>query len=181
MSEPIPLLNVFEVQEADRVRHLIGFLDPILAKSRGLASHAMVGEFVPGLDGAFNPQTFQGNPEFVAAFIAYMNRRIELAPEMAEGASERPGERLFVIDPRNRDQDREPPGSDVLGSYEVDNLGLIVTDSFTYNPDHRWFCPEAGISGIFYDRRFYAALHPEYTGDALQIFQHDGDRLPEDD
>jgi hypothetical protein len=134
----------------------------------------MVGEFVPAPNGEFDPETFSVNPEFVAAFVAYMNLQARSVPEFGQQARERPGERLFIVDPRNQDQgDTGPPEFDILGGFDVNEVGEIVPDSFQYNANHQWFSQSSGISGIFFDRRFYAALHPEYAGGPMQVFQHD--------
>lgn len=172
---PVALLNVFEVQEAGRTRHIIGFQDPMLAGARGLVSHAMLGEFTPGPDGGFDSASFTLNAEFVAAFVAYMNQRARESDEFAESARQRPGEPLYVIDPRFSEDDEGPVSADVLGWYDVDADGGLVPGSFSYNPEHVWFRAENGVSGVLYDRKFYAALHPSYAGGALRIFQHGDD------
>ena len=57
----------------------------------------------------------------------------------------------------------EPPTQDVLGAYEVDAHGKIVSGSFGYNQLHRWFDQAAGPSGVFADRSFYDWLHPAFA------------------
>ncbi len=172
-SEPVALLNIFEVQEGDRVRHVIGFQDAMLAGARGLTSHAMVGEYTPGANGEFDPATFRVNQEFIVAFVAYMNKRAQESDEFVESALQRPGEPLYVIDPRFSGQaDDEPVSADILGWYAVDAAGAVVPNSFTYNSQHAWFSMGSGASGVFHDRNFYAALHPAYKAGAVQIFHH---------
>ncbi|MFO0956088.1 MAG: hypothetical protein U0800_01330 [Isosphaeraceae bacterium] len=169
----VPLF-FFEIDDDGKPRHLVGFLHRVLAESRGLKSEAMVGEFDPTPTGDFDPATFRRNPEFVAAFVQYMNRKARGNAELHEAAKQRPGERLYLVDPRNPDEEGAPPESDVLGSYEVDDQGAIVPDSFEYNDQHAWFCPHSGISGVFHDMEFYAALHPnDYQGGPFRIFQHE--------
>lgn len=168
----VPLF-FYEIDDQGTTRHLVGFLHRVLAESRGLKSEAMVGEYDPTPDGQFDPETFRRNPEFIAAFVAYMNRKARNNPDLGEVARQRPGERLYLVDPRNLDEDGAPLESDVLGSYEVDDQGAIVADSFEYNDPHVWFCPQSGPSGVFHDLDFYTTLHPEYTGGPFQIFQHE--------
>ena len=162
MPEPdLPLLNIFEVQDGGKTRHLVGFLDTILAGAIGIPSHAMVGDFDPDGQGEFDPQTFRLNPEFVTAVTAYMNGGPSLDPGIAEQAAAIPGQWLYVVDPRNTtDPEEDPPPADVLGCYAVDEAGQVVPKSFQYNKNHRWFDPEAGVSGMLVDRRFYEFVHP---------------------
>lgn len=168
MSESdLPLLNIYEVEDEEDggTRHLVGFQDPVLAGAVGLASHAMIGEFEPDPDGEFDPETFTLNPEFVEAVVRYMNEQPDITPALSEGASQIPGERLYVVDPRNESPlDEDPPAADVLGYFEVDDAGLIVPDSFSYHDGHVWFSREYGVSGMLADRRFYEWLHPEAHG-----------------
>ncbi len=163
MSESdLPLLNIFEVETENGTRHLVGFQDPVLAGSVGLASHAMVGEFEPGPDGEFDPDSFEPNPEFVEAVVAYMNIIPGLSPNLAEGARQIPGQRLYIVDPRNETPgDSDPPAEDVLGCFHVDDSGEIVADSFEYNDEHVWFSRDFGVSGLLSDRVFYEWIHPE--------------------
>lgn len=163
MSESdLPLLNIFEVETEEGTRHLVGFQDPVLAGAVGLASHAMVGEFTPKPDGEFDAETFEPNPEFIEAVVAFMNGIPEQSPELNEGARQIPGQRLHIVDPRNdTPTEDDPPLEDVLGSFHVDDTGAIVEDSFEYNDDHVWFSRASGVSGLLSDRGFYDWLHPE--------------------
>ena len=165
MSEPdsdLPLLNIFEVLTDDgATRHLVGFLDPVLAGAKGIDSRAMVGEFEPGPDGVFDHSTFRVNPEFIAAVEEFMNGAPSRTPEVVAWARAIPDQFLYVVDPRNRtDPEADPPVSDILGAFTVDGEGRIIPGSFHYNRDHLWFCPESGVSGMLEDRGFYDWLHP---------------------
>ncbi len=163
----LPLLNIYEIEDQDKggTRHLVGFQDPVLAGSVGLASHAMIGEFEPDPDGEFDPETFVLNPEFLEAVVRYMNEQPAITPALAEGARQIPGERLYVVDPRNdTPPEDDPPPADVLGYFEVDDAGNIVPDSFSYFDGHVWFSREFGVSGMLSDRQFYEWLHPEARG-----------------
>ena len=71
----LSLLNVFQVVVDGVHHHLVCFLDPVLAGTRGIDARSIVGEFTPGPDGAFDLATFQPNPEFIAAFTQYMNEK----------------------------------------------------------------------------------------------------------
>lgn len=163
-AERLALLNIYEVEgeEPGRTRHLVGFMDPVLAGAIGLSSHAMVGEFEPGADGQFDPDTFQVNPEFVEALIRFLNEQPARSPQLAEGAREIPGKKLYIVDPRATvDDDADPEPEDVLGWFTVSNAGTLEPDSFEYNAEHRWFSKTSGVSGLLMDRSFYAFLHPQ--------------------
>ncbi len=164
-DEPLSLLNIYEVETEGGTEHWVGFQDPVLAGVIGVQSHAMVGDFTPGPDGDFDPETFDVNPEFLEVVTAYMNLQPAQLPEMAENAKQIPGQPLYVVDPRNDTPlDEDPPAEDVLGHFQVDEHGTIVPNSFEYNTDHTWFSTEAGVSGMLADRRFYAWLHPQAHG-----------------
>jgi hypothetical protein len=159
----LSLLNIFEIEddEQGRVRHLVGFIDAVLAGSVGLVSHAMVGEFQPAEDGSFDPSTFTPNPEFLTAAKQFLNAQAKVSHELLEGATQVPGQRLYLVDPRNQSLEHDdPPPEDVLGWYEVDENGKVVADSFAYNPEHLWFSELSGPSGLLSNRTFYDFLHP---------------------
>lgn len=157
----LPLLNIYEIEEDGKTRHLVGFLDPVLAGAIGIDSRAMVGEFEPTDGGEFDPDSFEPNPEFIDAFTDYMNDAPSRSPGVVENARSVPGQALFLVDPRDETgPEDEPPVADVMGQYLVDDAGQILPGSFRYNPDHLWFNPETGVSGVFADRAFYDWLHP---------------------
>jgi hypothetical protein len=162
MSEAsLPLLNIYEVEIEGGTRHLVGFLDPVLAGAVGIDSRSMVGEFDPGPDGEFNVASFRPNPEFIAALTDYMNQSTIHAPEVIAHAQAQPGGWLYLIDPRNPNvSDETLPAKDLVGCFTVGDDGRIVPDSFRYNRQHLWFDPELGVSGLLEDRRFYDWLHP---------------------
>jgi len=166
MSEPAPalaLLNVFEVERDGKTRHLIGFLDPILAGAAGIDELAVVGEFLPDPARGFDPRSFRGNPKFVESFTAYMNDEAARSADLIAQAAGQPAGPLYVLDPRYRGADGDEPGSsEVLGGFTIDTGGRIVPGSFRYNDGHRWFDPEGGTSGVLNDRRFYDWLHPRF-------------------
>lgn len=157
----LPLLNIYEVEDDGRTRHFVGFLDPVLAGARGIDPQAMIGEFTPDPAGEFDLATFRVNSEFLAAFTQFMNEVAIQSPEINAQARTIPGQRLYLIDPRNLgDPDVEPPAADVLGAFEIDAEGSIVPESFSYNNAHMWFSPESGVSGMLEDRGFYDWLNP---------------------
>lgn len=162
-TDDLSLLNVYEVEDEANggVRHLIGFMDAVLAGSVGLVSHAMVGEYQPNAEGEFDPETFALNTEFLEAAVQFLNAQAKISPELIENALKVPGEKLFLVDPRNVSEgDEEPEPEDVLGWYEVDEAGNVVDDSFEYNTAHLWFSPRFGPSGLLANRAFYEFLHP---------------------
>lgn len=160
MPEPLSLLNVFEVEVDGRTRYLIGFIDAVLAGAAGLDERSIVGEYTPGPADEFDPASFESNPAFVAAFVEYMNRQGSQSPELASQAEGYTSGWLYLVDPRSHaPAASEPPPSDLLGGFAVDSAGQIVPDSFRYNPQHLWFNPASGASGVFTDRKFYDWLH----------------------
>jgi hypothetical protein len=154
------LLNVFEVERDGVVHHLLGLIDPVLAGARGIDIRSILGEFTPGADGGFDPRSFQVNPEFIAAFQRFMNDVSAQAPELVEQARNHPGGWLDVIDSRfPNDPHLDPPPSEVVGHFTVDETGRIIPNSFQYNPQHLWFNPDTGRSQILDNRQFYDWLH----------------------
>lgn len=158
---PVSLLNIVDIESDGVHRHFVCFQDSSLAASEGINPRSIVGEFTPGSDGGFDPETFVLNTEFVDAFIQYMNEQAARDPETISEAQKHAGEWLYLIDPRyDAESEAEPPASELLGGFQVDGGGRIVRDSFAYNENHLWVHPETMLSGVFYDRRFYDWLHP---------------------
>ena len=155
-DDDFPLLNVFDVETDEGVRRLIGFVDPVRAGAEGIANRKIVGAFTPDAEGRFDPSAFSVNAEFLAAFTDFMNDEPSRSPEVAGMALKVPSDWLYILDPRDDSpDDADPPASDVVGCYAVDETGQIVPNSFQYNREHRWFCPARGTSGLLDDRRFY--------------------------
>lgn len=153
------LLNLFEIDEPDGVRHYVCFLDPLQAGVEGIEWRCVVGEFVPTPDGEFDPATFRLNPEFIASFVDYMNDQMLTSGELLEQAGANPDSVLHLLDPRTGEPEGEPADEDLLGGFAIDSEGHPIADSFRYNPDHVMFHPSHGPSGILIDRRFYDWLH----------------------
>jgi hypothetical protein len=149
------LLNLYEIDGTDGTKHYVCFLDPVLAGARGIDWRCVVGEFEPNPKGDFDPQTFRLNPDFVAAFVGYMNGPVLASEEVREQARANPKGFLHLLDPRCG----EPEATDLLGGFAIDEAGQPVPGSFRYNPDHLMFDPQSGPSGILVDRRFYHWLH----------------------
>jgi hypothetical protein len=161
-SEPasLPLLNVYEINQDGVTRHLICFLDPILAGSRGIEDQMVLGDYQPGPDGAFNPETFRLNPAFVEQFTRYMNEVTIHSRDIRNEASHHKSEWLYLLDPRVRAvEEGEPSASDIIGCYAVDDSSQIVPGSFQYNANHHWFDAASGVSGVLSDRSFYDWMH----------------------
>lgn len=167
----LDLLNIYELMEPEGPRHLVAFLEPVLADLQGIVSQAVVGEFQPREDGDFDPHSFELNPEFVLQFIRYMNEEAIHSLELLDQAARNPSSQLHLVDPRNLDDD-EPPLSDVLGRFAIDELGHPVPGSFEYNREHAMFDPVKGPSDILTDRSFYNWLHP-VSDDAYAVRRSD--------
>ena len=160
-EQDLALLNVFEVHEESGRRHYVCFLDPVLAGAIGIAEEAIVGEFMPTPSGDFNPETFRRNDRFIEAFARYMNDQAIANEELQALARRQPSNRLFLVDPRQADDpDADVSDANVIGHFQVDSSGILMPDSFQYNELHLLFDPESGVSGILFDRQFYAWLHP---------------------
>lgn len=162
MSEQraLSLLNIFEVETDEGMKHLIGFVDPVRAGAQGISSRSVVGDFDPGADGGFNPDSFGANPEFLAAFTDFMNDSPSRSDEIVEQAKTIPSQWLYIVDPRDvTPDDEDPPPSNIVGCYAVDEAGQVVPNSFQYNGEHVWFCPRYGVSGMLEDRRFFDWLN----------------------
>ena len=165
----LALLNIYEFDHEGTTRHVVAFLDVVLAGSRGIDAASIVGDFVPGPGGGFDPQTFRLNPEFAASIVGYMNDVTARSPEIVAEAAAQPGEWLYLIDPRfeppgDPDADPEPPAGEIVGCFAVDEAGQVVPASFQYNRNHALFDEVDGISGLLSDRKFYDWLHPRSKG-----------------
>lgn len=159
------LLNLFEIDEPEGTRHYVCFLDPVRAGAQGIDWRCVVGEFDPTPEGNFDPTGFRLNPEFVAAFVTYMNARVLSSEEVREQARANPESILHLLDPRCGEPDGEPAEGNLLGGFAIDPQGQPVPDSFRYNPDHLMFDPQQGPSGILIDRRFYDWLHGDESNE----------------
>lgn len=162
MSErqPLSLLNIFEVENEGAMRHLICFLDPVLAGSVGIEPRSVIGEFEPDANGEFDRNTFIVNTDFIEALTDYMNERTAHLPGIVLEATKSPSEWLYLLDPRYDNASPEPtPSEDLVGAFAVDAEGQIVPGSFQYNANHELFHAENGPSGVLKDRDFYDWLH----------------------
>jgi len=165
-SAPLSLLNVFDVETKNGPRRFLCFIDPVIAGARGIDPRAIVGEFPADLQHADDAAQFTPSNGFIQTFIQYMNEVAAATQGLAEQAAGSAGQRLYVVDPRvPQTVTGEPPTQDVLGAYEVDDHGKIVSGSFGYNQNHRWFDQASGTSGVFADRIFYDWLHPAFVPD----------------
>ncbi|HEV3121697.1 MAG TPA: hypothetical protein VGY53_07335 [Isosphaeraceae bacterium] len=159
---PLPLLNVFEVNWEGRNRHVICFLETVLAGSVGIDDRSVIGEFTPQSDGQFNLESFRPNPGFVEAFTAYMNAEAIRTPELVSLGRSHPGAQLAILDPRCPESGVDDvPACEILGHLDVDAQGQLVPASFRYNPEHQWFSESWGTSGLLSDLKFYEWLHPQ--------------------
>lgn len=159
MGESLALLNVYEVESEHGPVSLLCFLDPVLAGAKGIEPAAIVGEYVARDDEGFDADRFRVQPAFVEALTGFMNEEAARSEGIVNQARTLSSGWLYVIDPRDRSGDAEPPPSNVLGAFAVDDSGQVVPGSFQYNANHRMFDPEHGTSGVLFDRAFYDWLH----------------------
>src|SRR4051812_31535572 len=97
----LPLLNLFEVETDDGIKHMVGLVDAVRAGAEGVPTRSIVGRFTPGPDGSFNIETFGVNPEFVAAFTDFMNGDPSRSDEVVAQAKSIPSQWLYIVDPRD--------------------------------------------------------------------------------
>lgn len=169
----LELLNIFDFEENGGSRHLVCFLEPVLAGAKGIPIDAIVGEFTPDDQGEFDPDTFLLNEDFIVAFTNYMNTQVIHSPDLRNQAMGNPGGVLYLVDPRVTEAVNDPDPGDLLGGFAIDDDGQPVPDSFRYNPQHLMFTRTHGPSGILTDRRFYRWLHPVSGEEALATPQGD--------
>ncbi len=142
-------------------RHLLAFIEPVRAGSSGIDERAIVGEISPNDGGGYDPWSLKLNPEFIQALTDYMNEVQAIMPEIVEQARSLPSGWVYIIDPRLSDESEDdPPPTDLVGAFAVDDIGQIVPRSFQYNANHALIDQDRGMSGLFSDRRFYDWLHP---------------------
>ena len=161
-NNPLPLLNVYEVSdEQGGTRHLLAFIEPVRAGSAGIAPRSIVGEITPTEGGGYDPRSLRLNPEFIEAISDYMDEVQANTPEIIEQARTLPSGWVYIIDPRYVDQPEvDPPPTDLVGAFAVDDIGQVVPNSFQYNSNHALIDQERGMTGLFSDRRFYDWMHP---------------------
>ncbi len=157
MADSLPLLNIYDLETEDGVVSVSSASStPVLAGAKGIEAQSIVGDHVTNAEGDFDAEAFQVNPAFVEALTDFMNE--ETGGRVRGDLGPRPGavtsEWLYVVDPRDRTApEHEPPASNVLGAFAVDDTGQIVPGSFQYNANHRMFDRRYGTSGLLFERR----------------------------
>jgi hypothetical protein len=160
MAEPLPLLNIYDLETDDGSVSILCFLDPVLAGAKGIDARSVVGDYVANGEGEFDAEAFHVNPGFVEALTGFMNEETAASEAIESQARAIRSDWLYVVDPRDRtDPEDEPPASNVLGAFAVDDTGQVVPGSFQYNAKHRMFDRQYGTSGLLFDRAFYDWLH----------------------
>ena len=160
MAEPLPLLNIYDLETEDGTVSILCFLDPVLAGAKGIDARSVVGDYVTDPGGDFDAEAFRVNPGFVESLTGFMNEETAASEAIAGQARAIRSDWLYVVDPRDRTApDDEPPPSNVLGAFAVDDAGQVVPGSFQYNANHRMFDRQYGTSGLLFDRAFYDWLH----------------------
>jgi hypothetical protein len=161
-DDPLPLLNVFEVADDEGgTRHLLAFIEAVRAGSSGIDPRSIVGEITPNDEGGYDATSLKLNPEFIGAFTDYMNEVHAVEPGIVEQARSLPSGWVYIMDPRHVEEPgTDPPPTDLVGAFAVDDDGQVAPQSFQYNENHVLIDRERGMSGLFSDRRFYDWLHP---------------------
>ena len=146
MADPLPLLNIYDLETDQGPVSLLCFLDPVLAGAKGIDERSVVGNYVTRGGDEFDPDAFRVNPAFVEALTGFMNEETAESEAIAGQARAIRSDWLYLVDPRDRtDPEAEPPPSNVLGAFAVDDAGQVVPGSFQYNANHRMFDREFGI------------------------------------
>src|SRR4051812_38385697 len=138
-EQELPLLNIFEVETDEGIRHVVGFVDAVRAGAEGVPTRSIVGAFQPTSEGGFDPESFGANPEFIAAFTDFMNDEPSRSEDVVAQAKTIPSQWLYIVDPRDETPDEDdPPATNIVGCYAVDDTGQVVPNSFQYNGQHLW-------------------------------------------
>ena len=102
--------------------------------------------------------TFRRNTTFADRFARYMRGEAAAQPAILDEARVKPGEYVYVIDPRTPTPQGRVPFDDIVGWYESDPDGDPRPETFTYNPKHLLVTEEGRWSGVLEDKGLAEAL-----------------------
>lgn len=165
-TESRSMLNVFEVEDDQgNRRHIVCYIDAMRAGVEGINPRTIIGDIpleVSINPSEFRPETFRLNPGFVECVTEFLNEYAlgDGAEALAEQAKSITTGWLYVVDPRFQTPDTDPGPENLIGAYAVDETGQIVPGGFLYNENHRFFDPEAGVSGLLQSQHFFDWLNP---------------------
>ncbi len=126
---------------------------------QAIGPHAVVGQMDPGPDGQPLWATFRRNKTFVDFFTRFMRGQLPDRPALLEGeARVKPGEFLYVIDPRVGSADGEVAFAEIVGWYRTDPSGSPIASSFEYNSDHLLVRSDGVESGILREANLASAV-----------------------
>ena len=100
---------------------------------------------------------FRRNSTFVEFFTRYMRGELPQRPAILAEAKVKPGEHVYVVDPRVPDARGEVPFHDVVGWYRSGADGRPIGSSFTYNEEHL-LVDAGGRTGLASDERLVEAI-----------------------
>jgi hypothetical protein len=98
--------------------------------------------------------TFRRSSAFVAFYVDFMRGRLSVGPLALSEARVKPGDFVYIIDPRIKDAAGKVPFDQIVGWYKSDRDGRPIADSFGYNPDHALVTKAGEVSGICLDPVF---------------------------
>jgi hypothetical protein len=128
-----------------------------LAPGADVAPARIVGALQAASDGP-RFSTFQRNGAFVAAYVRYMRGELTAKPEILQKARVKPGQHVYVIDPRTPTPDGDVPWRDIVGWYQSDDAGKPRAKTFTYNGEHELVTKEGRWSRVLDDASLVASL-----------------------
>ena len=132
----------------------------VLARPEGdapAAPHAILGE-ADYMGRAVDWSSFRRNSVFVEFFTRYMRGELPTRPDVLAQARVKPGDYIYIIDPRAPDPQGEVPFHDVVGWYESGADGRPRRETFTYNSEHLIVFGEGVLTAIAEERKLVRAV-----------------------
>ena len=120
------------------------------------APHAVLGE-ADFEGGEPDWGTFRRNRSFVEFFTRYMRGELPIRPDILAEARVKPGDYIYIIDPRVRDPQGEVPFHDIVGWYESGADGSPRRETFMYNSEHLLVVGDGVASGLAQERKLVQA------------------------
>lgn len=129
---------------------------PRAKEAPSLLPHAIVGE-APASSGTPQLPKTKRNATFVRFYLMYMRGQLGERPEILANGRAKPGEHVYVIDPRSATPKGNVPWTDIVGWYKSDGTGAPIPGTFEYNAEHAVVSPQGAMTKIADDPRLQAA------------------------
>jgi len=113
-----------------------------------LLPRAIVGQTEQDAGGRPDWASFRPGASFLEHFGRFMRGELTERPAILERARTRPGEYLYVIDPRVGSVEGDVPFAEIVGWYQTDRSGAPIGASFERNQDHRLVRADGTVSGV---------------------------------